>query len=45
MLQGLRTISYAVSDLGTATAWYRKLAGKEPYFDEPLYVGFEGWRL
>jgi predicted enzyme related to lactoylglutathione lyase len=41
MLQGLRTIIYAVSDLGTATAWYRKLASKEPYFDEPLYVGFE----
>ena len=39
-LLGLRTNIYKVSDLATAKAWYKKLFGIEPYFDEPFYVGF-----
>jgi predicted enzyme related to lactoylglutathione lyase len=40
MLQGLRTIVYPVSDPTRAKAWYSELVGKEPYFDEPFYIGF-----
>ena len=39
-LHGLRTAKYAVGDLQAAKAWYRELLGKDPYFDEPFYVGF-----
>lgn len=38
---GLRTTIYRVSDLAKAKAWYTKAFGKNPYFDEPFYVGFE----
>ena len=38
---GLRTVTYQVSDLEKAKAWYTKVFKTEPYFDEPLfYVGF-----
>jgi predicted enzyme related to lactoylglutathione lyase len=37
---GLRTAIYAVNDLDKAKAWYSKLLGTEPYFDQPYYVGF-----
>ncbi|MEO7312477.1 MAG: VOC family protein [Chitinophagaceae bacterium] len=40
MLQGLRTIVYKVPDLEKARAWYSKIFGILPYFDEPFYVGF-----
>ena len=40
MFQGLRTIIYSVSDMSAATAWYTRMVGKEPYFNEPFYVGF-----
>ena len=40
MLQGLRTVIYAVNDLAKATAWYTTLIGHAPYFNEPFYVGF-----
>jgi predicted enzyme related to lactoylglutathione lyase len=39
-LLGLRTNIYKVTDLARAKAWYQKLFGIEPYFDEPFYVGF-----
>ena len=39
-LLGLRTNIYKVSDLAKAKAFYKKLFGIEPYFDEPFYVGF-----
>src|SRR5262249_50256624 len=39
-LLGLRTNIYKVTDLAKAKAWYKKLFGIEPYFDEPFYVGF-----
>lgn len=37
---GLRTITYHVTDLSAAKAWYTVATGVEPYFDEPFYVGF-----
>jgi predicted enzyme related to lactoylglutathione lyase len=40
MFQGLRTVIYHVDDLAKAKAWYTKLLGVEPYFDQPFYVGF-----
>ncbi len=40
MLQGLRSQIYQVSDLDAAKAWYVRLLGYPPYFDEPFYVGF-----
>lgn len=40
MLLGLRTAMYPVTDLAKAKAWYSKVVGSDPYFDEPFYVGF-----
>ncbi|MEP6924393.1 MAG: VOC family protein [Pyrinomonadaceae bacterium] len=40
MIQGLRTVIYAVDDLGAAKDWYAAVLGFAPYFDEPYYVGF-----
>lgn len=37
---GLRTVIYHVSDLAAARAWYEKVLGSAPYFDQPYYVGF-----
>ncbi|HET9426080.1 MAG TPA: VOC family protein [Gemmatimonadaceae bacterium] len=39
-LLGLRTTIYKVGDLEKAKAWYSKVFGIGPYFDEPFYVGF-----
>jgi catechol 2,3-dioxygenase-like lactoylglutathione lyase family enzyme len=41
MLKGLRTAIYHVGDLDRAKGWYGEVLGKEPYFDEPFYVGFD----
>jgi len=38
---GLRTVIYHVSDLAAAKAWYEKVLGTAPYFDQPYYVGFD----
>ena len=40
MLLGLRTAIYPVNDLDRAKAWYSKVIGHAPYFDQPFYVGF-----
>lgn len=40
MLLGLRTAIYPVKDLAKGKAWYEKVAGVKPYFDQPFYVGF-----
>ena len=40
MLQGLRTVIYAVADLEKAKEWYSQVLSKQPYFSEPFYVGF-----
>lgn len=41
MLKGLRTVGYTVRDLEAAKRWYAELLGKQPYFDQPFYVGFD----
>ncbi len=40
MILGLRTVIYPVQDLAKAKAWYSRVLGCEPYFDEPYYVGY-----
>jgi predicted enzyme related to lactoylglutathione lyase len=40
MIQGLRTAIYPTPDLARGKAWYRRVLGHDPYFDEPFYVGF-----
>ena len=40
MILGLRTVGYAAPDLAAAKAWYSRVLGQAPYFDEPFYVGF-----
>lgn len=40
MLLGLRTAIYPVGDITRAKAWYEKVVGVKPYFDQPFYVGF-----
>lgn len=40
MIQGLRTAIYSAPDLEKAKAWYTRILGFGPYFDEPFYVGF-----
>ena len=40
MFLGLRTVIYPAPDLDASKAWFAKLTGVEPYFDEPFYVGF-----
>ena len=37
---GLRTVIFKVPDLDGAKAWYTRLTGVAPYFDELFYVGF-----
>ena len=41
MIQGLRTVIYPTSDLAEAKRWYSRAFEREPYFDQPFYVGFE----
>lgn len=41
MILGLRTALYPAPDIAAAKDWYGKVLGKNPYFDEPFYVGFE----
>lgn len=41
MIKGLRTAIYHVGDLKAAKEFYRNVAGVDPYFDQPFYVGFE----
>ena len=40
MILGLRTAIYPTPDLANAKAWYERVLGQKPYFDEPFYVGF-----
>lgn len=41
MFKKLRTVIYNVPELQKAKEWYIELTGKQPYFDEPFYVGFD----
>jgi predicted enzyme related to lactoylglutathione lyase len=40
-LRSLRTCIYQVYDLALAKEFYAQALGKDPYFDEPYYVGFD----
>ena len=40
MILGLRTAIYPVSDLDKGKEWYARVFERQPYFDEPFYVGF-----
>src|SRR5438067_13781231 len=44
---GLRTAIYHIPDLAKGKAWYSKMLRIEPYFDQPVYVGFnvDGYEL
>ena len=41
MFKKLRTVIYRVTDITTAKEWYARVLGKDPYFDESFYVGFD----
>ena len=41
MFLGLRTVIYPAPDLAASRAWFTRLLGTEPYFDEAFYVGFD----
>ena len=41
MFKKLRTVIYKTDDLNAAKEWYIKITGKQPYFDQPFYVGFD----
>lgn len=41
MNKGIRTVVYHVQDIVKAKALFRELLGKEPYADDPYYVGFK----
>ncbi|MFT3879164.1 MAG: VOC family protein [Gemmatales bacterium] len=40
MILGLRTAIYPTNDIIQGKAWYSKVLGIEPYFDQSFYVGF-----
>jgi predicted enzyme related to lactoylglutathione lyase len=40
MNEGVKTIIYPITDIGTAKAVFTALLGVEPYMDQPYYVGF-----
>lgn len=40
-LLGLRSLIYPVDDLAAATKWWSDFLGREPYFNEAFYVGFD----
>ena len=41
MFKTLRTVIYKVQDIKAAKDWYVQVTGKQPYFDQPFYVGFD----
>ena len=41
LLRSLRTAIYHVPDLAKAKAFYTPALGREPYFDQPFYVGYD----
>jgi len=40
MILGLRTALYPAPDIEAGKAWYARVLGVAPYFDQPFYVGF-----
>ena len=45
MNKGIRTVVYPVKNIAKAKALFRVLLGKEPYADDPYYVGFKIGKL
>lgn len=41
MFKKLRTVIYHVDDIEAAKKWYINITGKQPYFEEPFYIGFD----
>jgi predicted enzyme related to lactoylglutathione lyase len=41
VLRALRSSIYKVGDLAHAKTFYSALLGRQPYFDQPYYVGFD----
>jgi predicted enzyme related to lactoylglutathione lyase len=41
MNQGITTIVYPVKDIAQAKALFTALLGKEPFVDQPYYVGYK----
>ena len=40
-IQGLRTLIYSTNNLEESKIWWSSYLGKQPYFDQPFYVGFD----
>ena len=40
MILGVRTVIYPTPDLAKGKEWYSQVLGRDPYFDQPFYVGF-----
>jgi len=40
-LLGLRTLIYPSDNLEADKKWWIEVLGREPYFDQPFYVGFD----
>jgi predicted enzyme related to lactoylglutathione lyase len=40
MILGLRTVIYPVRDMADGKACYSRVLDRQPYFDEPYYIGF-----
>jgi predicted enzyme related to lactoylglutathione lyase len=40
MFQGLYNVIYNPGDLDKGKAWYSKILGMQPDFDQPYYVGY-----
>ena len=40
MFLGLRSLIHPAADLEASKTFYTAMLGKEPYFDEPFYVGY-----
>lgn len=41
MILGLRSLIHPAPDLAAATAFFTAWLGREPYFNEPFYVGYD----
>ena len=41
VLRSLRSFICTVDDLSRAKEFYRAMLGRDPYFDQPFYVGFD----
>ena len=44
-LLGLRTVIYQVTDIAEAKAWYTRVLGFPPYFDESFYTRIQCGRI